>query len=95
MMAEINKSPIDTLLAGVKKGILGAVGEPLGRALFNREIKTDWPYGFKSVIKPGDYTSGFEDRSLSIIKENIYKDWAAKLDLGKNRWKFTASTKFK
>ena len=94
-MAGINKSPVDTLLTGAKKLQVGTestvydlVGKRLGSFLLdvvkNKEIKSELPLGFKSTIKPGDYSSDFEGRSLTLRK-NIYKNLDAKLKVGRNK----------
>ena len=100
-MAEISKSPIDTLLTGIKKFQVGAeanLKEAVGKTLFDifykKEIEKDLGFGIKSTIKTGDWNKGFQDRSLSLRKENIYKGWDAELKAKRKNLMFELSKKF-
>ena len=95
------ETKIDTLLTGVKKFQVGAesklydlVGKDLYDIFYKKEIEKDLAFGIKSTIKTGDWNRGFEDRSLSLRKENVFKDWDARLDAERNKWKFKLSKEF-
>ena len=101
-MAGISKSPIDTLVTGIKKFQVGAkstlidyLGEDIYKIFEKQQIEKDLPWGIRSTIKTGDWNRGFEGRSLSLRKENIFKNWDAQLDAERNKLMFKLSTGIK
>tara|TARA_R100001530_G_C4185862_1_gene120734 strand:+ start:159 stop:464 length:306 start_codon:yes stop_codon:yes gene_type:complete len=98
-MAGSSESIIDSLTTGVKKFQVGAekrlldyVGKDLFDIFYKKEIEKDLGFGIKSTVKTGDWNKGFEGRSISFRKENIFKNWDAQLDAERNKLMFKLST---